>query len=1377
VFLFGQLDLSGGKDEDDTRYSKNDQVEVMDSIKGFTKQKDMTTQEWEKRKRQWKRGIVTNVSKNEGAKGEPVIRLGASGEDGSNRKSIESNPLRRGDEITETPVASALSDADASGEGDFPPLAAPAPTGTDLEGGDGDGEGDGGDDDDEGEDVRARTWHAVRHYYKPRSAFSKEDMDDEETEMKRNPLHIPPWDVQVRRAKGASWVRGEVVSSWNGDGRTDGTVRVKLVDAASGEIGRFMKGEKVVENTTQAEGRVVERVVDPDGSNSEDRYKVDLLSARAKCDKIFEKFDEDKSNSMDFRELQALLATLWVPEVGTRARVRDNLSLDEAKELQKGHGGWGADMAEMMGKDGEVTNIDSDGDIVVHGKCWNPALLAAAQNQEAMTRGQFEELCARVNCSAEDGLNDNGFYEYYAVKYKEKRGQHILKHFKKFAAGYPDANELGLKDGDWTKVVRAADLDIVDEKEQGLGIQSSVKQLSTDRLGIVKERVEEPHQYKVQFLNSDHGADGEPEWVPFHDLEYQPGEFSEDGKVPALLEGQLVTVKSDESPRNGEKGTVKEGPLDSDEYKVAFSSESGYVKSNGLVAQASDDGDGEGDGGGSGAKLFSAHDRVRNVEADHRVGAVVGESSVNAGHYTVEYDDGGREADVDGGSLRLEAFQIGQRVVLVRTDDQVPEAEAVGTVLKLDMDSAEAQQDGNGGGGGGVVRPGDTVTFTVSSDNANFDGCPGSTLAFSVGSEYTVKEVQGGFFLTTTYNTLWAPVSAIDVSAQAVEISPTGRAEVVFPTGTFSYAPSQLRAERRDPDAKAIGDFVAMEDGRRGRICAGPDSSGRFKVAISTQTGYVKAAGLSKGSAGGTDAPTTMNCPGGHGLKQFTAQSNGYTCDVCLTSVGEGDAVLGCRPCNFDTCQDCYTIRSVTCPNGHKLEHQNSTSSDGWGCDGRREDGGCAHPGGDYWGRFRCHACDLDYCHGCFVKKHGGTLPVMCPNMHPLKNMGTTTSDGWGCDGRREDGGCSHPGGDYWGRYRCQTCDWDYCHGCLARHGGSPDDYIKKGDAVTVLETGRTGVVTYGPDSDGDYKVTHTDETDFTDADALTKGDVLAKGGRVFHLEKKRAGIITYGPDSDGDYKVTFDDDQSESGYTKAGGLRAESLRLGEWVSWNTSDEDVPEGAKGQVIGLKEEEDIDTLAQGEGSARIYVRFPKGVYIFNTRSMRTATPPVAAETAAAFKQGDRVHHVDEDLDGVICYGPDSDGDYKVRFEKVEIFPRDALTTDGSGGGGDDGEDGDGDKDDEDDDTPKKRFDNYGWSEKGYNNGSLNIQPWRPPGVRIPVLRTSLEKGDGCCGVRVAWKRFEPPIERFDQFIIGLLGACQVMNIVAFYTTLTGCKSVR
>ena len=125
---------------------------------------------------------------------------------------------------------------------------------------------------------------------------------------------------------------------------------------------------------------------------------MDLLSARAKCDKIFEKFDEDKSNSMDFRELQALLATLWVPEVGTRARVRDNLSLDEAKELQKGHGGWGADMAEMMGKDGEVTNIDSDGDIVVHGKCWNPALLAAAQNQEAMTRGQFEELCARVNC-------------------------------------------------------------------------------------------------------------------------------------------------------------------------------------------------------------------------------------------------------------------------------------------------------------------------------------------------------------------------------------------------------------------------------------------------------------------------------------------------------------------------------------------------------------------------------------------------------------------------------------------------------------------------------------------------------------------------------------------------------------------------------------------------------------------------------------------------------------------------------------------------------------------------------------------------------------------------------------------------------------------
>ena len=49
--------------------------------------------------------------------------------------------------------------------------------------------------------------------------------------------------------------------------------------------------------------------------------------------------------------------------------------------------------------------------------------------------------------------------------------------------------------------------------------------------------MEEPHQYKVQFLNSDHGADGEPEWVPFHDLEYQPGEFSEDGKVPLCWRG------------------------------------------------------------------------------------------------------------------------------------------------------------------------------------------------------------------------------------------------------------------------------------------------------------------------------------------------------------------------------------------------------------------------------------------------------------------------------------------------------------------------------------------------------------------------------------------------------------------------------------------------------------------------------------------------------------------------------------------------------------------------------------------------------------------------------------------------------------------------
>jgi len=59
------------------------------------------------------------------------------------------------------------------------------------------------------------------------------------------------------------------------------------------------------------------------------------------------------------------------------------------------------------------------------------------------------------------------------------------------------------------------------------------------------------------------------------------------------------------------------------------------------------------------------------------------------------------------------------------------------------------------------LSPGDVVTMSCGNEAADFGGCPGSHLSFTPGyGPLTVAEVRGGFFTTTRYSTLWAPVTA-----------------------------------------------------------------------------------------------------------------------------------------------------------------------------------------------------------------------------------------------------------------------------------------------------------------------------------------------------------------------------------------------------------------------------------------------------------------------------------------------------------------------------------------------------------------------------------------------------------------------------------------
>lgn len=58
--------------------------------------------------------------------------------------------------------------------------------------------------------------------------------------------------------------------------------------------------------------------------------------------------------------------------------------------------------------------------------------------------------------------------------------------------------------------------------------------------------------------------------------------------------------------------------------------------------------------------------------------------------------------------------------------------------------------------------PGDLVTLVIDDSEADWTGNSESRLAFSVGNTYTISEISGDFFCTTTFGTLWAPLSATD---------------------------------------------------------------------------------------------------------------------------------------------------------------------------------------------------------------------------------------------------------------------------------------------------------------------------------------------------------------------------------------------------------------------------------------------------------------------------------------------------------------------------------------------------------------------------------------------------------------------------------------
>jgi hypothetical protein len=145
------------------------------------------------------------------------------------------------------------------------------------------------------------------------------------------------------------------------------------------------------------------------------------------------------------------------------------------------------------------------------------------------------------------------------------------------------------------------------------------------------------------------------------------------------------------------------------------------------------------------------------------------------------------------------------------------------------------------------------------------------------------------------------------------------------------------------------------------------------------------------------------------------------------------------------------------CVRGHPLVPFGTTRDNGWGCNGRKAPGGCVSGITGFrqtkgMNRFRCDACDFDYCEKCYLTRTGHKL---CLKGHPLVPLGTSRDNGWGCNGRNTAEGCLRDNKTKGvSRFRCQDCDFDLCDRCYKRHFGAVSNSVadlKTASAVDLL--------------------------------------------------------------------------------------------------------------------------------------------------------------------------------------------------------------------------------------------------------------------------------------------------------------------------------------
>ncbi|CAJ1399876.1 unnamed protein product [Effrenium voratum] len=329
-----------------------------------------------------------------------------------------------------------------------------------------------------------------------------------------------------------------------------------------------------------------------------------------------------------------------------------------------------------------------------------------------------------------------------------------------------------------------------------------------------------------------------------------------------------------------------------------------------------------------------------------------------------------------------------------------------------------------------------------------------------------------------------------------------------------------------------------------------------------------------------------MTCPRNHPLANLgTSKDNGWGCDGMKAPGGCRSGLTGfkqsygmcrfqCKTCDFDFCEECYLeqLNSRRCAKGHPLLALGTSMDNGWLCD---SGDGCKSKARGFKStkglpRFRCEACDFDYCERCYASPN----PKNCDKGHPLTALGVTRDNGWGCDGRSAPGGCQRAMTGFKQskgvpRYRCEVCDFDLCDKCY--------DVREVIDAKPKM---RMELKMESMKVDKTLIPRHWDETIMGDIHmekglSPTADNVMNRFGKIQLSEKEVTAIQQIFDDT---YKKVYTRDRKGSKVPdRLEVVRAERIQnLQNWAEFRLKQQEILE----ELVQLKEREQLGACSNG-----------------------------------------------------------------------------------------------------------------------------------------------------------------------------------------------------